>query len=95
MNDEFEARRKRDVVHHMLSLALVEIRAAESGDVARRIAGVFHAVPVALINCSSSEDYDRQLDEIIQRSRRAGLETYVRGLQSTAERSVAKSRPGV
>lgn len=86
------ARGKRDVVHHMLSLAFVEIRATESKDVAAKIASIFHAVPVALINCSSSEDYDKQLDDLIQRSRRVGLENYVQGLQSTAERSVLKGR---
>lgn len=89
---EIDARGKIDVFHHMLGLALIEIRAAESLDVASRIADVFHNVPMALINCSSSEDYDRKLDELIQRSRRAGLESYLRTLQSVAERSVVNSR---
>lgn len=92
MTVEFDARGKRDVIHHMLSLALIEIRAAESMDVASRIASIFHAIPVALINCSSVEDFDGQLDALIQRSRRVGLEAYIRELQSTAERSVAKTR---
>lgn len=92
MTGEFDARGKRDVVHHMLGLALIEIRAAESMDVASRIASIFHAVPVALINCASAEDYDRQLEGLIQRSRCVGLEAYIREVQSTAERSVAKAR---
>lgn len=92
MTVEFDARGKRDVIHHMLGLALIEIRAAESMDCASRIASIFHAVPAALINCSSVEDYDGQLDSLIQRSRRVGLEAYIRELQSTAERSVAKAR---
>lgn len=48
----------------MLHVAFVEIRAAESFRVAKRFSDIFHDLPIRLLRCSVSEDYDKGFVEI-------------------------------
>jgi hypothetical protein len=93
MGSDSDAETWRAVLHHMLGLALIEIRAVDSLDVATKIASIFHVLPMALLRCSTSEDYQVQLADVLERSKRVGLEKYVRGVLSVAEKSVVRRDP--
>lgn len=83
----------RRVLHIMLQLALIEIRASDSIANSAKIANVFHNLPLALLGCSTAEDHEAKMDELMLRAQRTGLLDYVRGLRLVGEREVANS-PG-
>lgn len=64
MDEGRSLRIKRYVLSCMLHVAFVEIRAAESFRVAKRFSDIFHDLPIRLLRCSVSEDYDKGFVEI-------------------------------
>ena len=82
-----EALASRAVLHYMLKAALIEIRAAESIHAARRFADVFHHLPMRLLACSTSADYEVEFLHLSERAKRSGLEAYVEQLKVLAIRS--------
>ena len=90
MNDPNQPQLMRDALHLMLRAALLEIRASESLNAARKIADVFHVMPSALLRCVGNEDYDAEYRKLIERATRHGLEDYVEKLK---EAVTAKKGP--
>lgn len=90
MDESFEAKVKRDALHFMLEAALIEIRASNSVNAAKKFADVFHNLPMALLKCSTSDDYDAQFLNLLERAKRSGLESYVQKLQAVAMRAVTR-----
>ncbi|WP_421568823.1 hypothetical protein [Stenotrophomonas sp. PD6] len=91
MSDDVEVRIKRDVLHFMMKVAFIEIRAATSLNVAKKYADIFHGLPMALLACSRVDDYDTQFARLLERAKRSGLETYVLELHEDAIRAVTRS----
>ncbi|WP_312316899.1 hypothetical protein [Stenotrophomonas sp.] len=81
----------RRVLHMMLRFGLIEIRASDSVNTSAKIADVFHNLPLALLGCSTVEDYEALMQTLHERAERCGLGSYIRGLQSVAEAEVSKS----
>ncbi|GAB2498480.1 hypothetical protein [Arenimonas alkanexedens] len=81
---------KRKALHYMLATALIEIRASNTLNAAQKIADVFHNLPMGLLKCSASEDYDAEYAKLLQRAKRSGFEGYVRNLMVLATRTVSE-----
>ncbi|WP_123647452.1 hypothetical protein [Lysobacter enzymogenes] len=94
MDEETAARIQRDVLLYMLHVALVEIRAAESLNAAKKISDIFHNLPMELSFRSTREDLDVLLDELLERAQRWGMDDYIRNLNALALRSVGKAPRG-
>ena len=93
LNEELEdARAKRNALHYMLGAAFIEIRAANSVQAAKKFADVFHNLPMGLLNCVTSEDYDAQFLKIQERAKRWELDTYVQNLRLLAEKAVENKK---
>jgi hypothetical protein len=90
MEARSEVKVKRDALHFMLEAALIEIRASSSVNAAKKIADVFHSLPMALLRCSTSDDYDAQFLNLLERSKRSGLDIYVQELRAVAMRAVTR-----
>lgn len=88
--DDSKAKVKRDALHFMLEAALIEIRASDSANSAKKFAEVFHNLPMALLSCSTSEDYDTQFLNLMERAKRSGLDNYAQKLQTVATRAVTR-----
>jgi hypothetical protein len=89
-DDSFDAKVKREALHFMLQTALIEIRAAGSLNAAKKFADVFHNVPMALLKCSTADDYDAQFLDLLERAKRSGLDSYIQDLQAVAMRAVSR-----
>lgn len=90
MNESFEVKVKRDALHFMLEAAFIEIRASSSVNAAKKIADIFHSLPMALLKCSTSDDYDAQFLNLLERAKRSGLDSYVQKLQMIATQAVTR-----
>ena len=87
-DDGKDVRIKRDALHYMLGAVLVEIRAANSVHAAKKFADVFHNLPMSLLSCVTSADYDAEFFKLLERSKRWELDAYIKGLRILAERVV-------
>jgi hypothetical protein len=90
MDDSLDAKVKRDALHFMLEAALIEIRASASLNAAKKFADVFHNLPIALLKCSTSDEYDAQLLNLLERAKRSGIDSYVQKLHSVAMQAVTR-----
>jgi hypothetical protein len=90
MDESFEAKVKRETLHFMLEAALIEIRASNSLNAAKKFADVFHNLPMALLRCSTSDDYDTQFQNLLERAKRSDLDGYVQQLRVVATRAVTR-----
>lgn len=75
MDEATGARIQRDVLLYMPHVALVEIRAAESLNAAKKISDIFHNLPMGLFRRPTREDFDVLLDELLERAQRGGWTT--------------------
>ena len=80
---------KRDALHYMMQTAFVEIRASGSLNSARKFADVFHNLPMRLLECTASEDYDAEFADMLERAKRWGLDQYLQRLLAMATEAVA------
>ena len=81
---------KRDALHYMLHVAFIEIRSANSLNAAKKFAYVFHNLPMGLLRCSTSEDYDAEFAKLMARAKRQGLDGYLQNLLASATKAVAE-----
>ncbi len=82
------ARLKQCALHHMIGIAFIEIRATDSMPDARKFAGLFHNLPMRLLKCATSDDYDAELLELLNRSKRYNIEAYIRDLILLSEEAM-------
>ncbi|QCW27086.1 hypothetical protein FE772_17040 [Lysobacter enzymogenes] len=94
MDEATGARIQRDVLLYMPHVALVEIRAAESLNAAKKISDIFHNLPMGLFRRPTREDFDVLLDELLERAQRWGMDDYIRNLNALALQSVGKAPRG-
>lgn len=80
----------RGVLHHMMKSAFIEIRASDSINASKKIADVFHALPTALLSCSTNDDYQFEYSKLLERAKRWGLDRYLENVKEMAIESVAK-----
>jgi hypothetical protein len=85
-----DANFRRDVLHYMMGVAFIEIRAASSVHAARKFADVFHDLPMDLLGCSTTDDYDAEFQKLLERAKHWGLENYVDDLKVLAEKVIAR-----
>jgi hypothetical protein len=78
-------------LHYMLQAALIEIRASDTVQAAKKIADVFHALPMSLLNCSTNEDYENEFLRLMERAKRWGLQDYLENLKVVAVRAVGRA----
>jgi hypothetical protein len=99
-NEQSEcARLKRYTLYYIIGIAFVEIRATDSMVDAKRFAGLFHNLPMRLLRCVTSDDYDAEILELLNRSKRYNMEAYMRDLillaeNDTSETTFEDDRPG-
>lgn len=74
----------RRMLHWMLHVALVEIRAASSLQSASNMADVFHNLPMSLLRCSTSEECAGEFEKLLERAARLGLREYLLKLRDGA-----------
>lgn len=84
----------RQTLHRMMSLAFIEIRAAESPGVSRKLADIFHNLPVRLLRCSTDEDYEVEYQVLFGMARRWGMEDYLIGVRAGVENAI-RERDGI
>lgn len=77
-------------LHYMLQAAFIEIRASETIHAARKIADVFHALPLALLKCSTNEDYEKEFLSLKEKAKRWDLQEYLESLMVVAIRAVGQ-----
>ena len=75
----------RKELHYMMGTAFMEIRAAESLAVSKKLASVFHNLPMRLLRCKTEGDYEAEFADLLDRAKRAGLEDYLLKLRQLAK----------
>lgn len=75
----------KNVFYYMLHVAFVEIRAAESLNAAKKLADVFHNLPMRLNKDLTDEDCQSIYKDLLENAKRYGLESYVEELKKMAE----------
>ena len=78
----------RQTLHRMMSFAFIEIRAADSSGFPRKLADIFHNLPVRLLRCSTDEDYAAEYQVLLDRARRWGMEGYLSQVREGVEKSI-------
>lgn len=78
----------RQALHRMMSFAFIEIRAADSPGFPRKLADIFHNLPVRLLRCSTDEDYATEYQVLLDRARRWGMEGYLGQVREGVERAI-------
>ena len=81
---------KRGAVFYLLHLILVEIRATESVEVAKSLADIFHRLPSVAANCSTADEYDAAIEDVVLRADRVGYGEHVKALWVLAQKNIAK-----
>lgn len=81
---------KRDALHYLLASAYIEVRVADSLPAAKKFADIFHNLPMRLLRCVTSEDYDAEFLELLNRSKRYNMNTYMQELMLLADKVVSE-----
>lgn len=91
MNDMQEVDMK-SILHYMLKSAFIEIRASNSNNASRKFADVFHILPMALLTCSTDEDYQAEYLRLLERAKQRELDRYIENLRTVATDSLKARR---
>lgn len=90
MDKKYDTQELEAALYHLMHFAFIEIRSSESLNAAKKIADIFHNVPMLVHRASSSEDYLNIFEKISKSSSKYNLEEYIDKFKAIAFDQVKK-----